>query len=85
MKTIKFYLLAIATFLLFFAGCFVNVTVDHSSVIPDESSMLKLVSVAALALYEVVVRVVPSIGDYSAVSWVIRWLKKISDTMNVRL
>lgn len=85
MKTIKLYLLAIVTFLLFFAGCFVNVTVDHSSIIPDESSMLKLVSAAALALYEVVVRVVPSIGDYSAVSWVIRWLKKISDTLNVRL
>ena len=46
--------------------------------------MIKLVSLALLAVYEVVVRVVPSVGDYSVVSWVIEILKKISDTLNIR-
>jgi len=41
------------------------------------------VALALLGIYEVVVRLVPSVGDYSAVSWVIRFLKKISDTLNV--
>lgn len=47
--------------------------------------MIKLVSLAMLAMYEVFVRVVPSNGDYSAVSWVIRILKNISDTLNIRI
>jgi hypothetical protein len=37
----------------------------------------------SLQVYEVEVRVVPSVGDYSAVSWIIRILKKVSDTLNV--
>ena len=83
MKTIKLILIAVFTFLLFFAGCIVNIAVDQSTIAPDEPSMLKLISIAVLSVYEVVVRVIPSVGDYSLVSWVIRWLKKISDTLNV--
>ena len=85
MKTLKIYILAILTFLLFFAGCIVSISVDNNTIAPDEPSMLKLISIAVLSLYEVVVRVIPSVGDYSVVSWVIRLLKKISDTLNVRL
>ena len=83
MKKIKIYILAILTFLLFFAGCIVSISVDNNTIAPAEPSMLKLISIAILSLYEVVVRVIPSVGDYSAVSWVIRFLKKISDTLNV--
>ena len=85
MKTLKLYLIAILTFLLFFAGCMVNISVDNNTIVPDESSMLKLISIAVVSVYEVVVRVIPSVGDYSVVSWIIKALKKVSDTLNVKL
>jgi len=84
MKTIKLLLLAIGTFLLFFAGCFVNITMDQPTVNPGDSSVFKMISIAVLAVYEVVVRIVPSIGDYSVISWIIKALKKVSDTLNVK-
>ena len=83
MKTIKLILIAVFTFLLFFAGCMVNISVDNNTIVPDEPSMLKLISIAVLGIYEVVVRIVPSVGDYSVVSWIIKALKKVSDTLNV--
>jgi hypothetical protein len=46
---------------------------------------VKLISVALIAIYEVVVRVIPSVGDYSMLSWIIKALKKVSDTLNARL
>ena len=82
MKTLKIYILAIAAFLLFFAGCIVNIGQIQSPVVPDQPSTLKLISLALLGLYEVVVRVIPSVGDYSVVSWIIKALKKVSDTLN---
>ena len=84
MKTIKLLMLAIVTFLLFFAGCFVNITMEQPVIEPADPSLLKLISVAALAAYEVIVRVIPSVGDYSVASWVIKWLKRISDTLNAK-
>lgn len=84
MKTIKLLMLAIVTFLLFFAGCFVNITMEQPVIEPADPSLFKLISVAALAAYEVMVRVIPSVGDYSVVSWVIKWLKRISDTLNAK-
>ena len=84
MKTIKLYILAILTFLLFFAGCMVNISVDNNIVVPDEPSMIKLISAAVLGVYEVVVRLIPSVGDYSVVSWIIKVLKKVSDTLNIK-
>jgi hypothetical protein len=83
-KTIKIYILAIATFLLFFAGCIVNIGLDQTVTIPDQPSIVKLISVALLSAYEVVIRLIPTVGDYSAVSWIIKFLKKISDTLNIR-
>jgi hypothetical protein len=35
MKKFRIYILAIATFLLFFAGCIVNVGVDQTVNLPD--------------------------------------------------
>jgi hypothetical protein len=93
MRTFYVILALLFCFLLFFNGCIVNIVGDSAactdainrvSTAADNPSVIKLISLALLAVYEVVVRVVPSIGDYSAVSWIIRILKKISDTLNVR-
>ncbi len=92
MKTIYIILLCIFCFLLFFNGCIVNIvgtdpaaagTDAINRVSTGEPSAVKLVALALLAVYEAVVRIVPSVGDYSAVSWVIKFLKKVSDTLNV--
>ncbi|MEI8049604.1 MAG: hypothetical protein WCI92_19680 [Bacteroidota bacterium] len=87
MKTIYIILAALFCFLLFFNDCIVNIVGDVSApaAAATDPSIIKLVSLALLAVYEVVVRVVPSIGDYSVVSWVIGILKKISDTLNIRI
>ncbi len=92
MKTLKLILILTAIFLLFFAGCVVNIIGDQSAacadamnrVSTDQPSTLKLIALAALAVYEAVVRIVPSVGDYSAVSWIIKFLKKVSDTLNIK-
>ena len=82
MKTWKLYLLAICIFLLFFAGCFVNVSISDPVIVPESPSTFKIIAGALLAAYEVVVRAVPTIRDYSVVSWIINALKKVSDTLN---
>jgi hypothetical protein len=84
MKVLKLVIAALLIFLLFFNGCIVTVIGDVTAPVPANPSVIKLVSLALLAAYEVVVRVVPSIGDYCAVSWVIKILKKISDTLNIK-
>ena len=87
MKTIYIILACIFCFLLFFAGCVVNIIGDSTDVAhrvsADPPSALKLIAVAVLAVYEAVVRIVPSVGDYSVVSWIIKILKKVSDTLNI--
>ena len=85
MKTIKLIIVALLLFLLFFNGCIVAIVGDVTVPSADDPSVFKLVALAILAVYEVVVRVVPSVADYSVVSWVIGILKKISDTLNIRL
>ena len=73
-------------FLLFLNGCIINIVGDTSaaaSTAAADPSTLKPVALALLAVYEVVVRIVPSVGDYSIVSWIIGILKKISDTLNI--
>ncbi len=83
MKTLKLILIMIGIFLLFFAGCIVSVTVNNPVIPTDQPSLIKLIAVGILGVYEVVVRLVPSVGDYSVVSWTIKFLKKISDTLNI--
>jgi hypothetical protein len=94
MKTIYIILACIFIFLLFFNGCIINIvgaptaaaaagTDAINRVCTDAPSVLKLTALALLAVYEVVVRIVPSVGDYSLVSWFIGILKKISDTLNI--
>jgi hypothetical protein len=87
MKTFYIILACIFCFLLFFNGCIVNIVgVDPAAAAataPDQPSLLKLIAVGILGVYEIVVRLVPSVGDYSAVSWIIKFLKKVSDTLNI--
>ena len=85
MKAIKIYIIAVITFLLFFSGCIVTIIGDVNPAAPDQPSVVKLVAVAVLAVYEVVVRIIPTVGDYSGISWVIKWLKRISDTLNKKI
>jgi hypothetical protein len=86
MKTIYMILACIFCFLLFFNGGIVNIIGDvqtRQCLVSTEPSLVKLIAAGILGVYEIVVRLVPSVGDYSAVSWIIRILKKVSDTLNV--
>lgn len=47
-----------------------------------EVSLLKLVVIAILAIYEVVARIWPSVNDYSIVGKILEILKKLSDVFN---
>jgi hypothetical protein len=82
MKTIKLVLILTLIFIIFFAGCIVNVTVNDPAIPSDQPSLIKLIAASILGIYEVVVRIIPSVGDYSVVSWIIKVLKKFSDTLN---
>jgi hypothetical protein len=87
MKTFYIILACIFCFLLFFNGCIVNIVgvpaATAAATATDDQSLIKLITVGILAVYEVVVRIVPSVGDYSVVSWMIKLLKKVSDTLNI--
>ena len=84
MKTIYLILAAFFTFMLFFAGCIVTI-IDASPAgeVPSPTTF-KIIAGAVLAVYELVVRIVPSVGDYSPISWIIKALKILSDTLNVK-
>jgi hypothetical protein len=86
METFYIIFVCIFCFLLFFNGCIINFVRDSTAAATataDDPSTLKLFALALIAVYEAVARIVPSVGDYSVVSWFIRILKKISDTLNV--
>jgi hypothetical protein len=89
MRTLKLLVAALIAFLLFFNGCIVNIVggdpAAAAAAAGDQPSLIKLIAVGILGVYEVVVRLVPSVGDYSAVSWIIKLLKKVSDALNVRI
>ena len=57
--------------------------INRVSTPPVATSTLQLISLAILGIYEVVVRAVPSVGNYSVVSWLITALKFVSDKLNV--
>lgn len=91
MRTLTLFVVSILVFLLFFAGCVVQIVgsapgtaaINHVSSAATATSTLQLISMAILGIYEVVVRVVPSVGNYSVVSWLITALKFVSDKLNV--
>jgi hypothetical protein len=83
MRTLKLVLILTLIFILFFAGCVISITVNDPVIPADQPSLIKLISVGIIGVYEIIVRLVPSVGDYSVVSWFIKFLKKISDTLNI--
>jgi hypothetical protein len=82
MRTLTFFVVSILVFLLFFAGCIVQIVSVQPSPSGPAPSTLQLISLAVLGIYEVVVRAVPSVGNYSIVSWLITALKFVSDKLN---
>ena len=91
MNTFKIIVAGLLIFLLFFAGCMVQVVstapvgaqyIEPSTLQNIGPSTFQLISLAILGIYEVVVRAVPSVGNYSAVSWLISALKFVSDKLN---
>jgi PBP1b-binding outer membrane lipoprotein LpoB len=91
MRTFTLIAVSILVFCLFFAGCIVQIVgndpvtdaINRVSTPPVATSTLQLISLAILGIYEVVVRAVPSVGNYSVVSWIITALKFVSDKLNV--
>ena len=75
MRTLTLFVVSILVFLLFFAGCIVQIVSTTPVPVPviasTASSTLQLISLAVLGIYEVAVRIVPSVGNYSVVSWLI--------------
>lgn len=84
MRSLTLYVVSILVFLVFFAGCIVQIvsTAPAAAPAPATPSTLQLISLAILGVYEVVVRAVPSVGNYSIVSWLITALKYVSDKLN---
>jgi len=86
MRTLTLFLVSILVFLLFFAGCIVQIVstvpAAAAATAPAAPSTLQMISLAILGVYEVVARVVPSVGNYSIVSWLITALKIVSDKLN---
>ena len=56
--------------------------INRVSTAAASTSTLQLISLAILGIYEVVVRALPSVGNYSVVSWLISALKFVSDKLN---
>jgi len=83
MKTLKLFIILTLIFMLFFAGCVISITVNDPVIPVDQPSLLKLIAVGILGVYEIIVRLVPSVGDYSVVSWIIKALKAVSDKLNI--
>ena len=85
MRTLTLFIVSILVFLLFFAGCIVQIVSTSPAAAapaPATPSTLQLISLAILGIYEVVVRAAPSVGNYSVVSWLITALKFVSDKLN---
>ena len=90
MRTFTLIVVSILVFCLFFAGCIVQIVgtatgadaMNRVSTVAASSSTIQLISLALLGSYEVVVRAVPSVGNYSVVSWFIKALKIVSDKLN---
>jgi hypothetical protein len=84
MKTLKLFIILTFLFLLFFSGCVLSVTINQTNTDIQDPSLLKLNAAGILGIYEIVVRIVPSVKDYSVVSFAINLLKKLSDSLNIK-
>ena len=83
MKTFFIYIISFLVFLTFFSGCIVTIIGDIPVSPTPSFSIIQIVSASIVTIYELVVRIVPTVGNYSAVGFIINILKKLSDTLNV--
>ena len=83
MKTFFLYLISFFIFMTFFSGCVVTIIGDIPASTAPSFSIIQIVSASLVTIYELVVRIVPTIANYSAVGFIINILKKLSDTLNV--
>jgi len=83
MKTFLLYFISFLVFLTFFSGCIVTIIGDVPVSAVPSFSIIQIVSASIVTIYELVVRIVPTVGNYSVVGFIINILKKLSDTLNV--
>jgi hypothetical protein len=50
----------------------------------DTPGFIKTVVIALLALYEVIVRIIPTVSSLSVIGWIIRFLKWLSDSLDAK-
>jgi len=84
MKTIKLILILSAIFLTFFSGCVLTVNLNEVPGTQPSVPLIQIIFATVFSAYEILVRVVPSVKDYSVISLAINILKKISDSLNIR-
>ena len=84
MKTLKLILILSAIFLTFFSGCVLSVTLNQVPGDPPEYPLIQVICGGAVAIYEILARAIPSVKDYSILSFLINILKKVSDSLNIR-
>ena len=83
MKTVSLFFIFILIFLLFFQGCILQVINTTAGPPAPAHWTIPFVSGIILSLYEILVRVVPTVQNYSVISFVINLLKLVSDKLNI--
>ena len=66
--------------LLLLSGCTVIHSLENAAA--GATSTLKLIVLAVLAIYEVIIRLIPTVGNYSIIGWIVTFLKWLSDTLD---
>jgi hypothetical protein len=84
MKQFEFRLIIFLLCVVLFISCSLLTTFDQLNVDVVKTSLFKLIIMALLAIYEVIVRIIPSVGNYSLIAFIIDMLKKLSDVLNVK-
>lgn len=82
MKTFAYRLPLFMLLAVLFLSFALFATNERIEIVPVEKSTFQLILIAILAIYEVIVRLIPSIGNYSLIAWIIDLLKKLSDLLN---
>lgn len=52
---------------------------------PEDETSKSVIAVVAVAVYEVLARIIPTVKDYTIVGKAIRWLGKLSDLLNIKI
>lgn len=82
MKTFTFRVYFSLLFVILLMSSILLIANDEIPVIAAQPSLLKLLIGAILLIYEIIVRLIPSVGNYSVIAFIIDILKKISDALD---